>query len=76
MTIPNEYMRLCDALIVPRTFSHMTPIDVPELSRALLTASLTVLGGITIFVAGQLIDKFFIDPWTSLIAHVAKSPST
>lgn len=40
----------------------MFQIDFPELSRALLTASLTILGGIAVFVVGQIVEKFFIDP--------------
>lgn len=40
----------------------MTSIDWIELSRAVLTASLAILGGLTVLVIGQLIEKFYIHP--------------
>ncbi len=33
-----------------------------DLVQALVTASLTVLGGVVVFVAGQIASKFFLDP--------------
>lgn len=33
-----------------------------DLTKILLTSSLTVLGGVLVFVTGQLIVKFLIEP--------------
>lgn len=33
-----------------------------ELTNAIVTALLTILGGITIFVIGQIVEKFFLSP--------------
>ncbi len=33
-----------------------------QIQQIFLTSALTVIGGITIFVVGQLLSKFFIDP--------------
>ncbi len=33
-----------------------------ELFKIILTSSLTVIGGVIVFVSGQLASKFFIDP--------------
>jgi len=41
----------------------MLMIDIPDLSRALLTASLTIIGGVIIIVVGQIIEKFYIAPY-------------
>lgn len=39
-----------------------TSPEMSELFKIVLTSSLTVFGGIVVFVAGQLIAKFFIEP--------------
>lgn len=36
--------------------------DVDDLTRILLTSSLTVIGGVLIFVLGQLLVRFIIEP--------------
>jgi hypothetical protein len=33
-----------------------------DFEKILLTSAVTVLGGVTVYVAGQLLSKFFIDP--------------
>jgi hypothetical protein len=33
-----------------------------DLTKIFLTSALTIIGGITIYVAGQIIARFFIDP--------------
>lgn len=33
-----------------------------ELYKIVLTSSLTILGGVVVYVAGQIISKFFIEP--------------
>lgn len=40
----------------------MNSIDTVELSKALLTASLTVTGGVVVFVVSQWLLKVFIEP--------------
>lgn len=35
---------------------------VEEIYRIFLTSSLTILGGVLVYVLGQLISKFYIDP--------------
>ncbi len=40
----------------------MSSIDVSNLYNAILTAVLTIIGGIIIFVVGQFVEKFFITP--------------
>lgn len=40
----------------------MSSIDISELSKAILTALLTIFGGIIIFVVGQFVEKFFNTP--------------
>jgi len=40
----------------------MLPIDVAELSKAMLTAILTIFGGVIVFATGQFIEKFFVAP--------------
>jgi len=47
-----------------------------EIFKIILTSSLTVLGGIIIFVAGQVVVKFLIEPfqnYTKLIGEIAGS---
>jgi hypothetical protein len=47
-----------------------------ELFKIILTASLTVIGGILVFVVGQIIAKFFIEPMHEqfrLIGEIANS---
>ncbi len=41
-------------------------------SQALLTSVLTIIGGVTIFVLGQVFLKFFIEPIHQLLAHIGK----
>ena len=36
--------------------------EMSELFKIVLTSSITVLSGILVFVGGQLIAKFFIEP--------------
>ena len=36
---------------------------ISNLTKIILTSGLTIIGGITIYVAGQLIARFFIDPY-------------
>jgi len=39
---------------------------LPELDRILLTSALTVLGGVSVYVLGQLVLHFFISPVADL----------
>jgi len=36
---------------------------VSEAERIVLTAATTILGGLIVFVGGQLASRFFIEPW-------------
>lgn len=51
----------------------MYQIDTVELTRAVLTASLTVLGGIIVLVIGQLLQKFFIEPLHELSKTIGET---
>ena len=42
------------------------------ISQALLTSVLTIIGGVTIIVLGQVFLKFFIEPIHQLLAHIGK----
>lgn len=33
-----------------------------ECTKLVLTASVTIIGGVIVFVMGQIVSKFFIDP--------------
>jgi hypothetical protein len=35
---------------------------MPDIEKSIVTAAFTILGGITVYVVGQLLSKFFIEP--------------
>jgi len=42
------------------------------ISQALQTSAITIIGGVTIFVLGQLSLKFLIEPIHQLLTHIGK----
>lgn len=45
-----------------------------EFSKIVLTSSLTILGGVFVYVSGQIITRFFIDPYheyTKILCEIA-----
>ena len=42
------------------------------MSQVLQTSVITIIGGVTIFVLGQIFLKFFIEPIHQLLAHIGK----
>ena len=47
-----------------------------ELDKIILTSCLTILGGLLIYVVGQLVSQLFIDPITSLRKAVGEVADT
>ncbi len=45
---------------------------VLTINSAILTSLLTIIGGVVIFVTGQLLLKFFIEPLHELRAHIGR----
>jgi len=50
----------------------MGTINYVELSRAVLTASLAVVGGIIVLVIGQLIERYIIEPIHEQSRHIGE----
>ena len=42
------------------------------ISQALQTSVITIIGGVTIFVFGQIFLKFFIEPIHQLLVHIGE----
>ena len=41
-----------------------------ELEKIFLTSGITIFGGVFVFVVGQIIQKFFIEPIYQLFSHI------
>jgi uncharacterized protein len=47
-------------------------VDAAEVSKAILTSSITILIGVMVYVAGELLQKTFIEPYYKLSLTIAK----